>query len=195
MKEQSKSYMKIETNSDGIMVKVSRNSFAISGYHMRELVGQNVKMLVDPKVAGKHDFFIQQYKLTKQSNLIGKKRNLQLCTKGGNMIDVSLQVVKYKHGNFVARCFLVEGEVMISVRQTGKIDSVSQNCHIMFGFTGEEMEGRDLDDFFFDFAPSKISSDNYGIEFVASVLCKDKKHLVNIYFLLLLFIACLTFLF
>lgn len=62
------------------------------GYSKKELVGANVRMLMNSAIADKHDGYISEYLRTGHAKIIGKGRVVEARRKDGTMIHVDLAV-------------------------------------------------------------------------------------------------------
>ena len=69
------------------------------GYSLVEVVGKNVKMLMPPDEAAKHDEYIANYIRTGQAKIIGTGRDIVALTKDGEYKPVHLSVAERKEGD------------------------------------------------------------------------------------------------
>jgi len=84
----------------GIIITLNREALSMFGYNRWEMVGRNVSMLMEPRVAKVHDLFIARYLRTKIKRIIGEKRGgLKAKRKDGTMFQIILKVHEYADEN------------------------------------------------------------------------------------------------
>lgn len=78
--------------SDEMGTITSANQYCLNlfGYEDNELIGQNVKVLMPPEMASKHDGFLAKYKATHTSKLMGKRTEIAAVTKSGKKIEIEI---------------------------------------------------------------------------------------------------------
>eukprot|EP00756_Hemistasia_phaeocysticola_P017822 Hpha_TRINITY_DN15556_c1_g9::TRINITY_DN15556_c1_g9_i1::g.106886::m.106886 len=86
----------IMANTVGQIVRVAPSTCKTWGYEMSELQGNNVKALMPPSVAEKHDTFLTNYIRTGQKRVIDTSRRAQARRKDHSMFEVMLTVKEVK---------------------------------------------------------------------------------------------------
>lgn len=86
-------------DSTGMIQGFNRSASKLTGYDLSEVLGQNVKILMDSATAAKHDQYLATYMETKQSKILGKERVVLLKLKQGSMIRVKLSVSEFNDGD------------------------------------------------------------------------------------------------
>jgi len=69
------------------------------GYDLSEVLGQNVKMIMEDKEAVKHDQYVAQYLATNVAKIIGSERQVLAKTSEGSLINVKLTVSECREGD------------------------------------------------------------------------------------------------
>jgi diguanylate cyclase (GGDEF)-like protein/PAS domain S-box-containing protein len=64
------------------------------GYEQEELLNENVKKLMPDDIAAEHDHFIERYIQTGQAKVIGKGREVTVCTKDGTTFEADLTITE-----------------------------------------------------------------------------------------------------
>jgi two-component system sensor kinase FixL len=60
-------------DSTGIVVTLNREALDLFGYSRWQVVGRNVSMLMEPRIAKVHDMFLARYLRTKIRRIIGTR--------------------------------------------------------------------------------------------------------------------------
>ena len=82
----------ITIDSKGIIISVNSAVSVLLGWQSKELIGKNVKMIVPMPYQQNHDQFIDNYLQTREAKIIGKGREVDALTKGGETIPVRLGI-------------------------------------------------------------------------------------------------------
>eukprot|EP01135_Chromosphaera_perkinsii_P003005 Nk52_evm27s232 gene=Nk52_evmTU27s232 len=82
----------ILADSFGRIVFANRTIARLMGYKPKEVIGQNLTMLMSGSHAKNHDKYIQNYLLTGKTKVIGKGRDVQAKRKDGSTFSVHLAV-------------------------------------------------------------------------------------------------------
>eukprot|EP01104_Vermistella_antarctica_P020063 TRINITY_DN832_c0_g1_i10.p1 TRINITY_DN832_c0_g1~~TRINITY_DN832_c0_g1_i10.p1 ORF type:complete len:177 (-),score=57.95 TRINITY_DN832_c0_g1_i10:75-605(-) len=77
----------------------NRAASKLLGYDLAEVLGSNVKMIVPPAHAAKHDSYIDNYLKTGVAKVIGKERILAARRKDGKLIKIQLSVTEKSDGD------------------------------------------------------------------------------------------------
>ncbi|MCH8322184.1 MAG: PAS domain S-box protein [Proteobacteria bacterium] len=83
----------IVINQMGIVISVNNAARKLFGYTSEEIVGNNVKMLMQGETRKEHDSYLKNYRKTGHGNIIGiGPREVQGFTKDGDQLDLELAV-------------------------------------------------------------------------------------------------------
>lgn len=80
------------TNETVVIQSCNKAFLKLFGYTEKEVVGQNVTMLMNPHLAKMHAMYVERYLLTGVSELLGKQRKVVAMKKGGKPITVSIML-------------------------------------------------------------------------------------------------------
>ena len=84
----------IVISAKGIVQAYNPQAAALFGYADTEVVGQNVKMLMNDQDAAKHDGYLAHHMATGEAKIIGKFRDVKGKTKAGKLFDCKLSIAK-----------------------------------------------------------------------------------------------------
>jgi len=79
-------------NTRGIVQGFTPAAEKIFGYQASEVIGQNVRMLMNEKDAGRHDGYLANYQQTKQSGIIGVGRMVMGRRSDGTLFPMDLTI-------------------------------------------------------------------------------------------------------
>lgn len=82
----------ISINQFGIIMSFNKAAELIFGYSGQEIIGQNVKILMPPSIASKHDYYLQQYAKTQKGSVIGNRREVKCIRQNGEEFPALLRV-------------------------------------------------------------------------------------------------------
>ncbi len=82
----------ITIDEQGIIHESNTAASELLGFSKNELIGFNVKMIMDSPHREEHDNYLKAYHYTKKAKIIGKPREVQAKRKDGSMVPVSLSV-------------------------------------------------------------------------------------------------------
>lgn len=102
----------ITIDKAGIIMSFNQAAEHIFGYKVHEVVGQNVKCLMPASTAEQHDGFLQRYLDTQNTDILGKRREIEAMRKSGERFPSLLQVNQ----------MIIDGELFFS----GVIDDISE---------------------------------------------------------------------
>jgi PAS domain S-box-containing protein len=130
---------------EGKVTRFSKSAERITGFKADEVVGQNIKMLMPPHIAEKHDGYLQRYKDTGVRHVVGSVRKVQGMHKSGRVYPAQIGVedVALTSGHIYAG-FLenMEGgaNVAMSAEVNGVMQELSVHCIIMMSEMGSVLE-------------------------------------------------------
>jgi PAS domain S-box-containing protein len=141
-------------------------------YRAAEVLGQNVKMLMPEPYHSEHDGYLDRYRRTGERRIIGIGRQVEGRRKNGATFPIDLAVSELRAGGRVVYSgiardlsaakaaaaalrqseeslrLLVEGVVdhaMLLLQPDGTIGSWNAGAQRMFGYTGEQVLGRNVE--------------------------------------------------
>ena len=82
----------ITIDAKGIIESANPAACRLFKYKLKELTGQNIKILMPEKTRVQHDKFLENYHLTGKKNIIGKTSELYAQDKHGSPVFISLSV-------------------------------------------------------------------------------------------------------
>ena len=85
-------------DSTGMIQGFNKAASKALGYDMTEVLGKNVKMLMDPQHASRHDEYIANYLKTGVAKVIGKERQVFAKSKRGTLTKIRLSVTEFNDG-------------------------------------------------------------------------------------------------
>ena len=68
----------------------------VFGYTREEVIGKNLKLLMPEPFASEHDGYLENYKKTRQTSILGQRRELTGLHKNGTTFDIELTVNKFQ---------------------------------------------------------------------------------------------------
>lgn len=84
----------ITINQSGVIESINPATEDIFGYTSRELMGQNVKMLMPEPDRSAHDQYLKNYQHTRQEKIIGTDREVEGRRKDGSLFPMELSVTE-----------------------------------------------------------------------------------------------------
>ncbi|MEC9282384.1 MAG: PAS domain S-box protein [Bdellovibrionota bacterium] len=82
----------ISISSKGIILSCNQSVEKMFGYEISYLIGKNISMLMPQEYAENHDFFLERYFETMQTNVIGQKRELFAKKMDSELFPIELSV-------------------------------------------------------------------------------------------------------
>lgn len=82
----------ITINEFGVMESVNQAACAIFGYRLKEMLGQNVSILMPEPDRGQHDGYIERYRTTGEARMIGLLREVLGSRKDGSTFPMTLSL-------------------------------------------------------------------------------------------------------
>ncbi len=168
----------IATAVDGIMVIDERGIVQVYNnacerlfqYRAKEVVGQNVKMLMPAPYRDEHDSYIDSYRRTGEARIIGIGREVRAARKDGSVFPVYLSVgagtlngerifvgivhdlsqlkaetaAREEQRAIMASIVESSNDAIVSKTLDGKITSWNAGAQQMFGFTAEQALGKPI---------------------------------------------------
>ncbi|MGZ9675785.1 PAS domain-containing sensor histidine kinase [Flavobacterium sp. GNP001] len=89
----------ITIDEHGIVASINPTACRLFGYREAEVLGNNVSMLMPMPEKEKHDFYLEQYKLTGNAHIIGIGRELIGKAKSGTLFPFKLGVSEVVYAN------------------------------------------------------------------------------------------------
>ena len=82
----------IAIDGQGTIQQASRSVRTVFGYDPAELVGTNIKHLMPEPHRSQHDDYLEHYRRTGETNILGRTREFQIVRKDGELREVELSV-------------------------------------------------------------------------------------------------------
>ncbi|MBV7314521.1 PAS domain S-box protein [Shewanella sp. NIFS-20-20] len=99
---------------------------ALWGYHHKEVIGQNVKMLVPIDIQAKHDDLVNRNRRTGEDKIVGKSREIKMFRKDGSEVYVNLSLSKVSIDNDIGYTAFVRDITKQRVAQETVNQTLSQ---------------------------------------------------------------------
>ncbi len=131
-------------NSLGTVVSFNPAAEDIFGYTKKEVIGENIKMLMPSPYQEEHDGYLQAYKDTGQKKIIGIGREVEGLHKNGRIFPVELSICEIELNNETFFSGFVRD---ISDRKFAEIElqKVSKKLQLILDHAGEGVYGLDID--------------------------------------------------
>ncbi|PWW02160.1 PAS domain S-box-containing protein [Hoeflea marina] len=153
----------------GIIQSVNRACERMFGYRSREMIGQNVKMLMPQHYSGQHDTYLKNYSRTGQARIIGIGRSVEGLRKDGSVFPLDLSVARIELADGVIYSGILRdiserqnlirevaesserlaavidnaADGILTVSATGIILSANAACERIFGYAAQELIGQE----------------------------------------------------
>lgn len=88
----------VAADDHGTILALNEMALGLFGYGAKEVVGQNLKMLMPASVAQHHDIFLAQYRKNHDRRLIGKARVVNIRCKDGSEPECTIRLGEYMEG-------------------------------------------------------------------------------------------------
>lgn len=109
----------ITINDQGIIQSVNPATERLFGYERKELIGQNVKILMPSPFRDEHDSYIDNYLTTANPKVIGTGREVTALTKDGRQFPAELAVsVMRIHGRIMFTGLIRDVSERVKLRET-----------------------------------------------------------------------------
>jgi len=161
----------ITINDKGIIETVNPATEKIFGYKEREIIGQNIKILIPEQIALEHDQYLKNYRSQKEKHVIGQRREVLAVKKSGEKfpIEIGIEEVAINGHRFFTgtisditerkqmfeRILESEQDLNSIVRNmhdtfyradnTGTVIKISASVQDLLGYTPDELIGTNLE--------------------------------------------------
>jgi PAS domain S-box-containing protein len=160
----------IAIDARGIIRTFNPAAERMFGYSAREVIGQNIKILMPPPHSEQHDEYIARYLATGEKRIIGVSREVVGLRKDGTIVLVDLSVAEARIGD--QRVFVgihrditklkqaeqtlaqsrgriqaileAAAEGIISINEWGIVQMINPAAERMFGYSLEEVVGKNV---------------------------------------------------
>lgn len=143
---------------------VNKSAITMFGYSAEELMGQNVKMIVNADIRGRHDQIVDANMTTGVNKVVGGSRDLYVSRKDGSQFWANLSLSKVEVGGIIKYTAFIkdisaekiaqerivqtldqalDGVITIS-GATKEILFVNKSAITMFGYSAEELIGQNV---------------------------------------------------
>lgn len=152
-----------QIDAKGMIQMVNPACCSVFKYQEKDLVGQNISILMPQPHAQMHDSYLQRYATTGKKNIIGIGRKVRGLRSDGSTFSLFLTVSEAKIGNDVyytgiMRDLSAEEEErealetiltsavdpIVVIDSKGIIERVNPACSTAFGYTRDELIGSDI---------------------------------------------------
>lgn len=82
----------VAIDDHGVIVLASESCERVFGWRSDELLGRNVKVLMPEPHHSQHDGYLEHYRATGETGILGRTREFTVITKQGRSVDVELSV-------------------------------------------------------------------------------------------------------
>lgn len=96
----------IAINNSSIIILVSNSALEVFGYSREELIGQNIRILMEEKIGKNHDEYVKRYLRTKEKRVVDKVRKLQALRKNGELFPIELKVTVVENSLSIVKHFV-----------------------------------------------------------------------------------------
>ncbi|MGI9518293.1 MAG: PAS domain-containing sensor histidine kinase [Pirellulaceae bacterium] len=153
----------ITIDEHGIIESANPATETLFGYPVRELAGQNIKVLMPPTEQSEHDQYLHNYLTTGIAKIIGSGREVTARRQDGSTFPVHLAVSEFvidgkRHFTGMVRDIsrLTERQArlqaimdtavdaIVTIDRSGIIDSVNPATEKMFGYSADELVGQNV---------------------------------------------------
>lgn len=86
----------------GKIVTFNQSAVRLFGYAADEAIGQNVSLLMPPSERAQHDSYLNRYRQTHESHILGKSREVNARRKDGSLFPIRLSVTRIDHRELFA---------------------------------------------------------------------------------------------
>eukprot|EP01063_Lacrimia_lanifica_P000980 TRINITY_DN10471_c0_g2_i1.p1 TRINITY_DN10471_c0_g2~~TRINITY_DN10471_c0_g2_i1.p1 ORF type:complete len:3481 (+),score=1349.73 TRINITY_DN10471_c0_g2_i1:148-10590(+) len=167
----------ISIRPNGIVTSFNEAAVLTFQYDSSAVIGENVKMLMDPSLAKNHDGFLERYMKTGKKNVIGRRVQQSAYTSNGAKLPVELSVEEFgdaQNRYFVAYVKNITEKVVLDytskvmdtmtelsplsiilINTTGVIMQFSRAGEREFGFKAENIIGKNV---------SMLMPDNHAVK-------------------------------
>lgn len=155
----------ITINGRGIITSLNPAAARLFDYERKDLIGQNVRMLMPEPDMGRHDSYIKNYQSTGQAKIIGKGREVTGKRKDGSTFPMWLSVSQVAFGEEIVYSGVIHDltllksaerkledsrnrlsaiintavDGIITINQSGIMESVNPAAAKLFGYHSIEM--------------------------------------------------------
>ena len=92
----------INIDSTGIIISFNQGAQILFGYTPRDVIGQNVSVLMSPRYRKEHDEYIARYPDKRPTEVIGQWREFKAARKDGEVFPVELSLIEtYQRGELM----------------------------------------------------------------------------------------------
>lgn len=121
----------ITIDEQGLVQIFSKSAEKLFGYAEKEIVGQNVKVLMPNEYADKHDQYLVDFKKTNVSNIIGVGREVTGQHKDGSIFPIRLSIAELPGKDDISKYYVgtchdltLEKQTEEQLRRSQKMDAI-----------------------------------------------------------------------
>jgi PAS domain S-box-containing protein len=96
----------IVIDASGVIQEASASVERVFGYAPSELLGRNISVLMPEPHRSAHDGYLEHYRRTGETNILGRTREFEIVRKDGSMIVVELSVARTEVADDVPPLFI-----------------------------------------------------------------------------------------
>lgn len=146
--EEAKETAMITVDRNGKVHYVEKGFSEIFGWQENEILGTSINKIVPFPYVQHHDSYLQHYKGSQESNVVGHTRVVQAKHKDGKIFPVHLTISEIQSNNplFVAIIERVSSKpITLSIHPSGAIISSSNDLQTLLGYKLGEIAGKNVE--------------------------------------------------
>ncbi|MEW9797145.1 EAL domain-containing protein [Alteromonas sp. CYL-A6] len=120
----------IAISKKGIITQCNSQAAKIFGYLPKELIGQNVSILMPEHIAKEHDDYLNRYARTGEKRIIGVPRRLTGKNKTGQLIPLELHIAEFSKPAHESKYISVIRDITLSLEIENKLKNLEEQATV-----------------------------------------------------------------